>query len=94
MGITSRRLTFFFPSAAYALTINVGGSLGTVSAEDFLNVTDARLLSNVGVLHHTLLLPANKPDALKCQNQCSNATSTIQVCFFCAIDTAVPIDYN
>lgn len=33
---------------ALALTIDVGGTLGNVSASDFLNVTDTYLLTDVG----------------------------------------------
>lgn len=35
---------------ALALTIDVGGTLGNVSANDFLNVTDSYLLTDVSAM--------------------------------------------
>lgn len=41
-------LTFLL---AFALSIDVGGTLGNVSANDFLNATDTYLLTDVSAKH-------------------------------------------
>lgn len=63
---------------ALSLSIAVGGSVGTVDATQFLNVTDAYLLTDVRQHNPSLFSPSNR--LYQCQTQCSNANAQITVC--------------
>ncbi|KAL4063982.1 hypothetical protein V8B97DRAFT_2011248 [Scleroderma yunnanense] len=57
---------------AHSLTIDVGGSVGTISADNFLNVADARLLSD----------NCNGDDLCLCGPETVTAITACQQCMF------------